>query len=116
MLDSLLTVTGIFVFSPTPSIIPIPWWLVAVWLAFLGTFRHSRAFVLDKPLLSAALGAIFAPISYFAGMRLGAVEFGKDWLTTAAVLSIAWAVVMPIFVVVNRWLSGRVLVVGGGPG
>jgi hypothetical protein len=103
-LDSVLALTGFFVFTPAPTHLPIPWWLVMVWCAFLGTLRNSLAYLLEKPLLAIGLGAIFAPISYFAGMRLGAVAFGKGTLITLAIISFSWAILMPLLIAINHWL------------
>lgn len=101
LLDSTLTHFGYFIFTPAPSVLPIPLWLLAIWFAFLGTLRHSLSYLLQKPILAAALGAIFAPISYAAGMRLGAVEFGKDMVTTALTMSVAWGTLMPALIFIN---------------
>lgn len=100
-IDGTLTQLAFFIF-PTPSEwLPIPWWLVIIWLAFLGTLRHSLGYLLTKPRLACALGAVFAPISYFAGMRLGAVEFGRHLVTTGIVLAASWAIFMPLLVRLN---------------
>ena len=100
-LDGTLTYFEFFNFSAPPTILPIPLWLMAIWFAFLGTLRHSLSYLLNKPFLAIALGAIFAPISYIAGMRLGAVEFGHDLVTTALTIGIAWGVLMPILLFIN---------------
>ena len=39
--DIVLTLTGVFVFDPAPSLLPIPLWLIALWLGFAATLRHS---------------------------------------------------------------------------
>jgi len=44
--DIVLTLTGIFVFSPPPTVLPIPIWLTALWLGFAATLRHSLSYLL----------------------------------------------------------------------
>jgi hypothetical protein len=105
IVDSTLTILGIFVFPDPTFLIPIPAWLVVIWLAFLGTLRHSMSYLLNKPIIAAGLGAIAAPISYFAGMRLGAVEFSHSVAITWAVLAVCWGVLMPVLVLISNHLD-----------
>jgi hypothetical protein len=51
-----------------------PSWIVALWLGFGLTVNHSMGWLRQKPVLAAALAALFAPVTYLAGARLGAVE------------------------------------------
>lgn len=100
--DSILTLAGVFVFDPSPSILPIPFWLIGVWLGFTATFRHSMSYLLAKPLIAIPAAAIAAPLSYIAGMSLGAVSFGLDTTSTALFLGLLWAGMMAVFVRVYR--------------
>ena len=69
----------------------IPLWLILLWTAFSATLYHSMAWLLKKPLLAAALGAVAAPWSYYAGSLFDAVQ-----LTSPALLLIAsaWALLL----------------------
>lgn len=100
--DIVLTLTGVFIFEPTPSLLPIPFWLVAIWLGFAATFRHSMRYLMDKPAIAIPAAALAAPLSYIAGMRLGAVGFGLGELTTALVIGLLWAGLMTVFVRLYR--------------
>ena len=51
------------------------------------------------------LGAIFGPLAYWAGARLGAVELPQDHASLIAV-AIEWAVAMPLVLLMVR-LSER---------
>ena len=103
VVDSALTVTGVFSFSSPDYGLLIPWWLLALWAGFAGTLRHSLAYFRKHYLFSFVGGAIFGPLSYAAGARLGAVEFEMGTTVTMAILSPIWAVVFPFAV----WLSKR---------
>ncbi|GGW87686.1 hypothetical protein GCM10007391_21760 [Alteromonas halophila] len=95
IIDSLLTVGGVFVFTSPVYGIPIPLWLIALWLAFAGTLRHSLRYFIGHWWLCAGAGAVFGPLSYYGGVRLGAVTFGYPLSVSLAVLSLVWALVLP---------------------
>ena len=67
-----------------------PSWIVALWLGFALTVNHSMGWLKQKPLLAAALAAIFAPVTYLAGTRLGAVEIADP--LGLALISGTWAI------------------------
>lgn len=67
-----------------------PSWIVALWLGFALTVNHSMGWLRQKPLLAAALAAVFAPVTYLAGARFGAVEIADP--LGLALISGAWAV------------------------
>jgi uncharacterized membrane protein (UPF0136 family) len=58
-----------------------------------------------KPLLASVLGAIFGPLSYMAGERLGAMEF-VNYQSAIIALALIWALVMPLLVTVAIRLEG----------
>jgi hypothetical protein len=100
--DTLLTLAGFFVFDPAPSILPIPFWLIGVWLGFAGTFRHSMSYLMAKPMIAIPAATVAAPLSYLAGMKLGAVSFGVDITTTMVVVGLFWACMMALFIRIDR--------------
>ena len=68
-----------------------PSWIVALWLGFGLTVNHSMGWLRQKPVLAAALAALFAPVTYLAGARLGAVEVTNT--LGLALISVAWALI-----------------------
>lgn len=102
VVDIALTLAGVFIFTPEPSFLPIPIWLVALWLGFAATLRHSLSYLLKRPAIAIAAAALTAPLSYFAAMRLGAVEFGFSTPFTLIVLGVLWAPMMAIFIYICR--------------
>ncbi|MDF2178211.1 DUF2878 domain-containing protein [Aliiglaciecola sp. CAU 1673] len=101
LIDGLLTNMGIFVFEPAISVV-IPLWLLGLWIAFCATLRNSLSFLLNKPLLGLVLGSITGPMSYLAGMKLGAVTFGLPMLHTLLIISAIWALLMPTLAFLSK--------------
>jgi hypothetical protein len=100
--DIALTLAGAFVFTPEPSALPIPIWLIALWLGFAATLRHSLSYLLERPAIAAAAAGLTAPLSYFAAMRLGAVDFGFGTPLTLILLGVLWAAMMAAFILICR--------------
>ena len=103
VVDGALTLSGVFTFTTPNYGLVIPWWLLALWAGFAGTLRHSLGYFRNHFWVSVAGGAIFGPVSYAAGARLGAVEFEMGMTTTMLILSPIWAIIFPFAV----WLSKR---------
>ena len=100
--DSLLLNAGVFAFKQ-PGVL-IPFWLVLLWALLAITLNHCLAWT-AKPLWRAILlGAIGGPLSYYAGQRLGAVQFPMGLWPTLLGLSLLWAGVFPLLSTCSRWL------------
>lgn len=103
--DSALALSGLFVFSPAPELLPIPLWLVGIWLGFAATFRHAMAYFIARPRLAILLAAIGAPITYLAASRFGAVELPLGHWQTGILLAVLWAMLMGIFVWITQTVA-----------
>ena len=90
--DATLSATGIFQF-PRDALVPL--WLCCLWLGFATTLTRSLAYLGSRPLLVAAAGAVVFPLNYWAGHRLGAVDFPQGLNTTLGVMALCWACVLP---------------------
>lgn len=98
IVDAALTNVGLFIFNETKVLLPgwpIPIWLSLLWAAFAGTVYHSMTMFQGRVLLAAAGGAIFAPLSYIAGAKFGAVELGLSMTWAYAAIAVVWSVVFP---------------------
>lgn len=95
VLDSLWMAAGLMVFQDTlwPQAPLIPLWLMVLWVGFSATLRHSMKFLLGRPVLAAALGAIAAPLSYATGAHLADVSITA---ITLVVVGISWASLLAI--------------------
>lgn len=69
----------------------IPFWLMALWLAFACTLFHSLKAVISRPWLACVFGLSGAPWSYFLGDKLGSVEVTTNGLIAIGVF---WAVLL----------------------
>lgn len=102
LIDSLLAMMGVYIFSDSGQFLPVPLWLVMLWLVFAATVRHSLRYLQDKYWLAAALGAVGGPLSYLGGMKLGAVDFGYSLVAVLVILSLIWACLMPVIFLMNH--------------
>lgn len=82
-----------------------PYWMVVLWAVFATTFNVSLRGMRDRPGLAAALAAVGAPASYFAGARLGALEFVAAGAALTAI-AVGWAVLTPVMLRAARRLDG----------
>ncbi len=89
VVDGTLQQIGFFQFA-SPGI-PMPLWLMVIWLGLAITPHHSLAWLKTRPVLSAVFGALGGPAAYWAGVRLGAASFNWPLLQALAFLSVIWA-------------------------
>ena len=82
-----------------------PFWLWMLWLMFALTLNASLAFLKNRSLaIPAALGAIFGPLTYYAGATLGAAQLDFSPFNIA-MLAMAWMFVLPLLVMAAQALS-----------
>jgi len=82
-----------------------PYWMLALWAGFATTLNVSLRWLRSSPALAVLLGALGGPAAYYAGAKLGAVEF--DNLAAALVaIGVGWAIVTPLLVGAARRLDG----------
>lgn len=101
--DSILYSQGLYIFAEAPILLPIPLWLMCLWLGFAGTLRHSMSYLVNRPRLACVAASVAAPFSYFAGERFGAVSFALDDQATAITIGLSWALLMIAFTRLARW-------------
>ncbi len=89
--------------APWPSDELAPAWIVALWLAFGATMTTLSRWLGHRAMIKAAiLGALSAPLAYWAAARLGALQIVGPTLPTVAVVSLAWAVALSILIAIAR--------------
>ena len=78
-----------------------PPWMILMWPLFATTLNLSMRWLKElTPVLIAFIGAAFAPLAYYAGNRLGAVEY-DDFILSMSLIAIAWAVLLPALVTMS---------------
>ena len=98
LVDNALTAFSVFNFPNTSSssfdAFLIPLWLVVLWACFAATIAHSMQVMAKSKLLQVCVGAVFAPMSYIAGEKFGAVEFGYSLSVTFFILALVWSILL----------------------
>jgi len=104
--DTVQVSAGLYAFTHTGA---APWlcplWMVALWMIFATTLNASMAWLAGRYGLAAALGALFGPLSYLAGARLGAIELSANPLLSLGGIALVWALAMPTLLVIRDALS-----------
>jgi Protein of unknown function (DUF2878) len=72
-----------------------PLWMVALWAAFATTLNVSLRALRPRYLLSALLGAVGAPLAYWSGARMGALQWVHE-LPALVVIALGWALLTPL--------------------
>jgi hypothetical protein len=104
--DSSLVALGWIDFSSGTLLVGLaPPWILALWALFATTLNLSLRWLRQRWLLAALLGAVAGPLSYWAGARLGAVQFVAPWPALTA-LSLGWAVMTPLLARLARRFDG----------
>lgn len=83
-----------------------PLWMILMWPLFATTLNLSMRWMKSlSTLLVSLVGAIFAPLAYYAGNRLGAVEYDNLTLSLS-IIAIAWAALLPALVTFSLKFDG----------
>lgn len=99
LVDTIWVQSGWLVFTDQrPFSFLAPVWIIVLWIGFAMTINHSLAWLDRHPVLPVAMGAIGGPMSYLAGLKLGAVEYHQSTVLVSAGLAVAWAISLIILV------------------
>lgn len=99
--DSMLIRSGVIVL-PNDLVIP-PVWLICLWIVFSTLLNHSLRWLHSHLYLAVLLGALAAPFSYYAGIRLTDVSLAEPRAWSLGLIAFAWAVAFPMCL----WLAQR---------
>ena len=72
-----------------------PHWLIMMWALFATTINLSMGWLKGRWVLAVFMGAIFGPLAFVAGEKLGAVVF-LDSTLSMITLAIGWGLLMPL--------------------
>ena len=97
--DTLIMYLGLIDFQDAwPSPLVSPAWMWALWLLVASTLNSSLSWLRKNPILGSVLGAICGPLSYEAGIRLGAANWGSGTqIVGICLISLVWAIAIPLF-------------------
>lgn len=81
-----------------PSVYLSPLWMWVLWALMAGTINGSLSWLRGRPILGAVLGAICGPMSYEAGMRMGAGQWAPGKQIMGMILvGLVWGIAIPLF-------------------
>lgn len=97
LVDSLEVACGWLAFAGTPLAGRLPpAWIIALWVAFALTFDSSLAWLAGRRAWFALFGFVGAPLSYWGGVRMGALQFGEPLVPALVGIGVAWGVALPL--------------------
>ena len=87
-----------------------PLWLIGLWMLFGITLNHSLRWFHQHLQFAALAGLVFAPLAYWSGHRLGALQFNNDYAHYWALLiiGVCWFFVTPFLLWVSQRLERKV--------
>lgn len=100
--DQMLFASGVFNLAGQVALAPL--WLACLWPVFATTLMHAFAGFQHRFLLATIFGAAGGGLSYIAGVRLTAIDFGSP-LWGPIILAAMWAVVFPMLLMLAGRLS-----------
>ena len=74
-----------------------------MWALFATTINLSMGWLKGRWVLAVFMGAIFGPLAFVAGEKLGAVVF-LDSTLSMITLSVGWGLLMPLLL----WIAERI--------
>ena len=82
-----------------------PYWMAALWGELAIALNVTLRWLKGRPLLAGVLGAVFGPLSFMGGVRLGGARFVDE---PAALITLAcmWAVLMPLVMALSCRFDG----------
>jgi len=80
-----------------------PAWLIMMWALFATTINLSMGWLKGRWILSVFMGAVFGPLAFIGGEKLGAVVF-LDSTLSIVTLSVGWGLLMPLLL----WIAERI--------
>ena len=95
LVDSFLLINNFIAFPTHAQLGHLsPLWMVALWISFSTTFRHSMSWLRHKYIFASVFAFIGGPLAYFAGQKIGAIN-GINTLSSVMAIGIFWALVFP---------------------
>jgi hypothetical protein len=83
-----------------------PPWMIGLWMLFATMFNVSLRWLRPRKLLGALLGALGAPLAYWAGARMGAAVLGPPVELSLLAIALLWAVATPLLLALAERQDG----------
>lgn len=103
--DSAMISAGLLSYS-SGTLIPglSPLWILGMWMLFATTFNVSFGWLQSRIPLAALLGAVFGPLSYYSGSKIGAVTLSEP-VGAMVALAVTWGIMLPGLLVLASTLN-----------
>ena len=106
ILDGIYTRSGMLSFEGGYQHIWLaPLWITAMWTGFTATLNHALKWLDGRPVLGFLMGAVFGPLSYLTGEKLGVISIQWSWMATSIVLALAWGTAIVLLYELNNRLG-----------
>ena len=104
LIDTGLHAAGLITFDAGGSgtVLAFVPWIAALWVNFASVLSVSLHWLGRFPVAASIIGAISGPMTYYAGVKLGAIGFAPDQWASLGALAIEWAVVLPAALILAR--------------
>ena len=83
----------------------VPLWVLILWANFALIMNGCLSWLHGRYLLSAALGFLGGPLSYYGGIKLGAATAGHSLSMVLTGIAICYAIVTPLFLYMAQRLA-----------
>ena len=84
-----------------------PLWILCMWLGFAATLNYSMFWMKDRWILMVICGAIFGPMSYIAGLKLGVLSFNFSYILSVIIIGTTWGISIPIMYYINQLIYNK---------
>jgi hypothetical protein len=104
-LDTLYNCTGLIQYNGTyPGLSFLaPVWITSLWAGLAVTLDHSLKMLIGRPIWTFLIGAVFGPLAYQAGAKMGAIHFALDAWTTMFILAGPWGLMLLLCYRLMEW-------------
>jgi hypothetical protein len=105
-LDSILVLLNAIQFPEHAQLgYPSTLWMVALWINFATTIRHSLSWLNHRYFLMTFVGGVSGALAYWAGVQLGALLFNDTVIALFSIFSM-WFFALPLlYVFSNRFFT-----------
>ncbi|MFP3852934.1 MAG: DUF2878 domain-containing protein [Anaerolineales bacterium] len=108
IVDGLMRGSGSIVYMSPWRAIPwvAPIWIIGMWALFATALMSALEWLQDCLVVAAVAGAVFGPLSYLGGERVGAISFSLESSPSLLILAAVWGIAVPASAALARRFRG----------
>jgi hypothetical protein len=88
--------------TPTFQNALLPTWIITIWFVTGATIRHTLHWLSRHLYLSSMMGALLGGLIYFAGSKLGVIQFRGDSNRFLFLAILLWALAFPLLTTIDH--------------